>query len=67
MLDRIKKKQADGFKEFVSSMETTGSPMRGQILTAGLMEDPIYMTYVMKNLKTFNDFLQLKRIYKRLE
>jgi hypothetical protein len=59
MLDRIKKKQADGFKEFVSSMETTGSPMRGQILTAGLMEDPIYMTYVMKNLKTFNDFLQL--------
>jgi hypothetical protein len=59
MLDRIKKKQADGFKEFVSSMETTGSPMRGQILTAGLMEDPLYMTYVMKNLKTFDDFLQL--------
>lgn len=59
MLDRIKKKQADGFKEFVSSMETTGSPMRGQILTAGLMEDPVYMTYVMKNIKTFDDFLQL--------
>ena len=59
MLDRIKKRQIEGFKEFVINMETTGTLTRGQIFTAGVLEDPIYMSYVMKNIRTFNDFLQL--------
>lgn len=59
MLDRIKKRQIDGFKEFVINMETTGLQSRTQIFTAGVLEDPIFMNYVMKNLKTFDDFLEL--------
>lgn len=59
MLDRIKRRQFDGFKEFVINMETTGGQKRGQIFTAGVLEDPVYMGWVMKNLRTFEDFLQL--------
>jgi antitoxin component YwqK of YwqJK toxin-antitoxin module len=59
MLDRIKKRSFDGFKEFVLSMETTGGAGRQQILMAGILEDPIFMSYVMKNVRTFDDFLNL--------
>jgi hypothetical protein len=59
MLERIKKKQEAGFKEFVINMETTGAQSRGQIFTAGVLEDPVYMGWVMKNIRTFDDFLQL--------
>lgn len=59
MLDRIKKRQIDGFKEFVINMETTGTAKRGQIFTAGVLEDPIFMSYVMKNIRTFEDFLSM--------
>lgn len=59
MLDRIKRRQIDGFKDFVINMETTGGSTRGQIFTAGVLEDPIYMNWVMKNIKTFDDFLQI--------
>jgi hypothetical protein len=59
MLDRIKKRQFDGFKEFVLNMETTGSTSRQQIFMTGILEDPVFMTYVMKNVRTFEDFLNL--------
>ena len=59
MLDRIKRRQLDGFKEFVVNMETTGVQTRGHIFTAGVLEDPIYMGWVMKNIRTFEDFLKL--------
>jgi len=59
MLDRIKKGQLEGFKEFVQSMEITGPQTRQQIFTSGVLEDPIYMDWVMKNLKTFDDFVSL--------
>lgn len=59
MLDRIKKRQLDGFKEFVQNMEITGSHARVPIFTAGILEDPIFMSWVMKNIKTFDDFLKL--------
>lgn len=59
MLDRIKRRQLDGFKEFVINMETTGAQTRAHIFTAGVLEDPIFMSYVMKNIRTFKDFLEL--------
>lgn len=59
MLDRIKKRQIDGFKEFVINMESSGPTKRGQIFTAGVLEDPVYMMFVMKNIRSFEDFLQL--------
>lgn len=59
MLDRIKKKQLLGFKEFVQNMETTSGPKRVQIFMAGVLEDPIYMDWVMKNIRSFGDVLKL--------
>jgi hypothetical protein len=59
MLDRIKKRHLDGFKDFVQSMETSSGAHRVQIFTAGLLEDPVYMSYVMKNIRTFDDFFKL--------
>ncbi len=59
MLERIKKRQILGFKEFVVNMETTGLQTRGQIFMAGVLEDPLYMSYVMKNIRTFDDLLGL--------
>lgn len=59
MLDRIKKRQFAGFKEFVQNMEITGGLTRQQIFMAGVLEDPIFMSYVMKNIRTFDDFLNL--------
>ena len=59
MLERIKKKQLEGFREFVISLETTSIQSRGQIFTSGVLEDPMYMSWVMKNIRTFEDFMKL--------
>ncbi len=59
MLERIKKKQLDGFREFVVNLETTSIASRGQIFTSGVLEDPMYMSWVMKNIRTFEDFMKL--------
>jgi len=59
MLTRIKKRQFDGFKEFVQNLETTGAQSRSQIFITGLLEDPLYMSWVTKNIKTIDDFLQM--------
>lgn len=59
MLDRIKRKQLLGFKEFVLNMETTGPATRQNILMAGILEDPKFMAYVMRNIKTFHHVLEL--------
>lgn len=59
MLDRIRRAQLDGFKEFVQSMEITAISTRQQIFTNGVLEDPIYMEWVMKNIRTFDDFINL--------
>ena len=59
MLERIKKKQWDGFKEFVESMEVTSAGPRSYIVLNGILEDPRFMSWVTKNLRHFKDFLEL--------
>jgi hypothetical protein len=59
MLDRIKKRQLEGFKEFVHNMEVTGPMSRQHIFMTGILEDPIFMGWVTKNIRTFDDFLKL--------
>ena len=59
MLDRIKRKQFDGFKDFVQNMEITEGTKRQHIFMTGVLEDPIFMMWVMKNLKGFKDFSEL--------
>lgn len=59
MLDRIKKKQISGFKDFVINIETASVEKRTQIFTTGVLEDPIYMNYVIQNVRSFKDLLAL--------
>lgn len=59
MLERIKKKQLEGFREFIVNLETTSLEARAQIFTSGLLEDPLYMSWVLKNIRTFDDFMKL--------
>jgi hypothetical protein len=59
MLERIKKKQWEGFKDFVESLESSTAQHRQFIMLNGVLEDPLFMRWVMKNLKTFPDLLAL--------
>ena len=59
MMGRIKKKKAQGFKELVINMESSSSEVRSQIFTSGYLEDPVFMAYALKNIRTFDDFLNL--------
>ena len=59
ILERIKKRHYDGFKEFVMNMETTGGSSRQQIFLTGILEDPVFMSHVMKNIHSFDDFVSL--------
>lgn len=59
MLERIKKRFLDGFKDFVLNMETTGLWKRQQIIITGILEDPIYMSWIMKNIKSLPNILEL--------
>lgn len=58
MLSRIKKKQYDGFKDFVESLETTVMASRYNIIVTGILEDPAYMQWVTRNMKSFEQFLE---------
>lgn len=59
MLERIKKRQWDGLKDFVESIEVTGATQRQQIMMNGILEDPIFMRWVTRNVRSFDDFLNL--------
>jgi hypothetical protein len=59
MLDRIKRRELDGFKEFVHNLETTGGMARQQIFIAGILEDPVFMQWVLRNTKGFEDLIKL--------
>ncbi len=59
MLDRIKKKQWDGFKDFVESLECSLPAQRSAILLNGILEDPRFMCWVTRNLRGFPHFLEL--------
>jgi hypothetical protein len=60
MLERIKKRYQDGFKDFVLSLETSPPKIRGQIFLNGLLEDPIFMSHVVKNIRCFDDLISLR-------
>jgi hypothetical protein len=59
MLERIKKRQWEGLKDFVESLESSATHHRQMIMMNGILEDPLFMRWVTKNLKGFKDFLDL--------
>lgn len=58
MLERIKKKQIEGFKDFVESLETAPPASRAAIFMSGVLEDPRFMSWVTKNIRSFSGFLE---------
>ncbi len=59
ILRRIKKKEFDGFKDFVRSLETTAHSKRVDIIQAAILEDPIYMIYIFKNMTNPGEVIEL--------
>lgn len=59
MLTRLKRRELEGFKEFVCNLETTPESRRKEILQLAALEDPIYTSWVIKNLAHVNDILKL--------
>jgi hypothetical protein len=59
MLKRLKKNQEAGFKHFVQSLETTPLSQRFNIVHQALLEDPLYMEWVSRNLKSSNDLIDI--------
>ncbi len=59
MLERIKKRQYVGFKEFVINLETTNLKNRIHIVNLAILEDPVFMTYALKNMKSYEDIILL--------
>ncbi len=50
MLRRSKKKEMEGFKDLVKSLETSTPSKRVERFEKGALEDPVYMDWVAKNL-----------------
>lgn len=50
MLDRHKRKGMEGFKYFVVFLETIAPSKQKSIIEDSLLEDPVYMTWIIKNM-----------------
>jgi len=59
ILPRIKKKEYEGFKEFIRSLETTPMKRRKELVFLGFLEDPAYMEWVGKNILTIEMILEV--------
>lgn len=59
ILDRIKKQEYTGLKEFVGNLETTSSFKRKEIMALGMLEDPVYMHWVAKNIMNMDKMLEV--------
>lgn len=59
MLDRHKKLGVEGFKNFVRNIETTPKSKRDNVVDLSFVEDPIYVSYALKNILTIERVLEL--------
>lgn len=57
ILLRFKKKEMDGFKEYVTKLEVVPRLKRPDKFLQATLEDPVYMSWVAKNLFDINKFL----------
>lgn len=58
MLQRSKKKEMEGFKDFVKNLETTPSEKMLSKFQLCALEDPVYMSWVAKNMMTIEKFFE---------
>jgi len=63
ILTKHKKKGEEGFKGFVRSLATMGSATFKNVLQMALLEDPVYMKWIMTNLSAtgFDFFTRLDK------
>ncbi|MBT3983933.1 MAG: hypothetical protein HOE90_21435 [Bacteriovoracaceae bacterium] len=66
ILDRLKRNEYDGFKEFVRSLETTSPFRRKEIMILAMLEDPVYVHWVTVNLLNMEKFLQVGEDFYRM-
>lgn len=59
MLSRHKKKGYDGFKYFVKFVESLPQHKQKEILESAILEDPVYMTWIVKNMIKETYFFKL--------
>ena len=60
MLTKHKKKGLEGFQNFVCNIETASLDSFRNILQVAMIEDPIYITWALKNLMHFQDVMALE-------
>lgn len=53
-LKKHKKKGEEGFKNFIYFLEEAPQSTKNNIIFIALLEDPVYMQYILKNLQTFD-------------
>lgn len=58
-LNRHKRKGIEGFKNFVMNLELFPSSTVREMIILGLLEDPVYLKYALKNRVTFNYLFEL--------
>lgn len=59
ILPRYKKKEFEGFKDYVKILETTPKTKRTEKFLLATLEDPVYMSWVAKNLLDIHQILKL--------
>jgi len=59
MLERHKKKGFEGFKHFVRFLETVSTQRRKDIIESAILEDPVYMVWVIKNMISVDYLLSM--------
>lgn len=59
MLTRIKRREIEGFKDFVKNLEITSDSRRKEIIQVAVLEDPIYMSIVIKNITDAFEIIKL--------
>lgn len=60
-LKKYKQKLDIGFKDFVKYLETMPNKLALEVITNGFLEDPVYMTWVLKNLEGLESLFKLDK------
>jgi hypothetical protein len=59
ILNRIKRQELSGFRDFVINLETTTESKRKEIIQLAALEDPLYVNWVLKNMTDVNQVIRL--------
>lgn len=61
VLKKYKKNQEAGFKDFVMNLDLKSSKVVKELLTNGLLEDPVYLKWALENKLGFDSLFKMER------